>query len=38
MFLTMNDWLMLVGMLSFAGFISFLSYHVTDAIHNYLHG
>ena len=37
MSLTLNDWLALVGMLAFAGFISYITHEVANAIRSYLH-
>lgn len=38
MSLTFDDWVMLVGLISFAGFCSYLAHEVQGSIHNYLHG
>jgi len=38
MYLTLNDWMMLVGLISFAGFCSYTAHEIQGAIHNYLHG
>lgn len=37
MMLTLNDWLTLVGMVAFAGFMSYTTYEVGNAIRSYLH-
>jgi hypothetical protein len=36
MYLTYNDWLMILGMISFAGFCSYLSHEVEGAISSWL--
>jgi hypothetical protein len=36
MYLTLNDWLALVGLISFAGFCSYLAHEVQGAIESYL--
>lgn len=38
MYLTFNDWLMLAGLISFAGFCSYTAHEIQGSIHNYLHG
>ena len=36
MLLTINDWLVLAGLLSFAGFISYTAHEIGNSIHQYL--
>jgi hypothetical protein len=37
MYLTFSDWTILVGLISFAGFVSYLVYEVQNAIYSYLY-
>jgi hypothetical protein len=36
MYLTFNDWIVLAGLISFAGFISYTAHEVGGAIHDWL--
>lgn len=37
MALTLDDWMMLVGLISVAGFCSYAAHEIQGAIHSYLH-
>lgn len=37
MALTFNDWTMLIGLISVAGFCAYAAHEVQGAIHSYLH-
>ena len=37
MALTFDDWMTLIGLISFAGFLSYLSHEVQNAIYSYLY-
>jgi hypothetical protein len=36
MLLTLNDWIVLAGLLSFCGFVSYTAHEIGNAIHSWL--